>query len=157
MTQQTVLVVDDEPHILSFLEDNLRADDFTVHTASSIAQARSRLNAVRPSLVVLDISLPDATGFELCREIRGHDPVTARFDVDVPIIMLTARGEDVDRVRGFERGADDYVVKQMPSLFPYVSSRLDQVFLDINDVLAHGDILRRLSYPNSLSGIDRSR
>lgn len=122
MSQPSVLVVDDEPHILSFLEDNLRADDFSVHTASSIAQARSRLSAFRPSLVVLDVGLPDATGYELCREIRSTDPMTARFDVDVPIIMLTARGDDVDRVRGFERGADDYVVK--PFHYPELLARI---------------------------------
>jgi len=139
MTQQTVLVVDDEPHILEFLGDNLRADDFTVHTASSIAQARSRLNAVRPSLVVLDVSLPDATGFDLCREIRSHDPVTARFDVDVPIIMLTARGEDVDRVRGFERGADDYVVK--PFHYPELLARIRALLRRSTQIPAH-EVLR---------------
>ena len=61
----SVLVVDDEPHILSFLEENLQSDDFTVYTASSIAQGRSRLNAYRPHIVLLDVMLPDAEGFDL--------------------------------------------------------------------------------------------
>ena len=139
MSQPSILVVDDEPHILSFLEDNLRADDFEVVTATSIAQARSRLSAHRPSLVVLDVTLPDATGFDLCREIRGADPMTARFDIDIPIIMLTARGEDVDRVRGFERGADDYVVK--PFHYPELLARIKALLRRTTTATAH-EVLR---------------
>lgn len=112
MTQRiTSLVVDDEPHILSFLEENLRSDDYDVVTATSVAQARSKLSAFRPGIVLLDVMLPDASGFELCREIREQDSLVSRIDPDTPIIMLTARGDDADRVRGFRKGADDYVPK----------------------------------------------
>lgn len=117
-----VLIVDDEPHILSFLEDNLVSDDFDVVTASSLAKARARLLAHHPECILLDVGLPDGSGFELCREIRNADPLVTRTDPNTPIIMLTARGEDTDRVRGFQRGADDYVVK--PFHYPELLGRI---------------------------------
>jgi len=117
-----VLVVDDEPHILSFLAENLATDDFVVHSAQSVAHARSKLGAFRPDLVLLDVGLPDGTGFDLCREIRSADPLQVRFDPDVPVIMLTARAEEVDRVRGFQRGADDYL--QKPFHYPELVARM---------------------------------
>jgi DNA-binding response OmpR family regulator len=116
------LVVDDEPHILSFLAENLATDDFEVHAAPSAAHARSRLSAHRPDIVLLDVGLPDASGFDLCREIRSADPLEVRFAPDVPIIMLTARTEDVDRVRGFHRGADDFLAK--PFHYPELLARM---------------------------------
>ncbi len=118
----SILVVDDEPGILAFLDEHLRTDDFQVYTASSVAQAKSRLNAFGPQLMVLDVMLPDATGFDLCREIRAQDPLSSRIDPNIPILMLSARGEDVDRVRGFERGADDFLVK--PFHYPELLARL---------------------------------
>lgn len=121
----TVLVVDDEPHILSFLDEHLSNDDYKVHTAASVAQARSRLNAYRPDILLLDVMLPDATGFDLCREIREQDGLHSKIDPELPIIMLTARGEDVDRVRGFQRGADDYVLK--PFHYPELLARMAAV------------------------------
>lgn len=120
--RSVVLVVDDEPHILSFLHENLVSDDFEVHVASSAAQARSKLNAFRPSVVLLDVGLPDASGFDLCREIREQDPLNVRFDPQVPVIMLTARSEEVDRVRGFQRGADDFLGK--PFHYPELLARI---------------------------------
>lgn len=118
-----VLVVDDEPHILSFLTENLATDDFTVHAAPSAAHARAKLNAYRPDIVLLDVGLPDASGFDVCRELRDADPLLVRFDPQVPIIMLTARAEDVDRVRGFQRGADDFVPK--PFHYPELLGRIN--------------------------------
>ena len=117
-----VLVVDDEPHILGFLAENLATDDFVVHAAPSAAHARSKLGAFRPDLVLLDVGLPDASGFDLCREIRDADPLLVRFDPDVPVIMLTARAADVDRVRGFQRGADDFLAK--PFHYPELVARM---------------------------------
>lgn len=117
-----VLVVDDEPRILSFLVDNLTQDDFQPFAAQSAAQARSKVNAIRPDLVILDVTLPDGNGFDLCRELRTWDPLDARFDVDVPILMLTARTEELDRVRGFHRGADDFVSK--PFHYPELLARI---------------------------------
>jgi DNA-binding response OmpR family regulator len=117
-----VLVIDDEPHILSFLAENLATDDFIVHAAQTAAHARSKLGAFRPDLILLDVGLPDATGFDLCREIRAADPLQVRFDPDVPVIMLTARTDEVDRVRGFQRGADDFVPK--PFHYPELVARM---------------------------------
>lgn len=122
MSSCSVLVVDDEPHILSFLSDNLVSDDFEVRTAPSLAKARSVMHAHRPDVILLDVMLPDGTGFDLCRDIRAGEPSTGKVDTGVPIIMLTARGEDVDRVRGFQRGADDYVVK--PFHYPELLARM---------------------------------
>lgn len=137
--QLTVLVVDDEPQIVSFLEENLLDDDYAVHTATSVAQARSRLNAYRPDILLLDVMLPDASGFELCREIRAQDALHSRIDPRTPIIMLTARGEDVDRVRGFQRGADDYVVK--PFHYPELLARMDALLRRTN-LVRDQDVLR---------------
>jgi DNA-binding response OmpR family regulator len=121
-TSPTILVVDDEPHILSFLHDNLSNDDYAVITASSLAKARSLLHAHSPDVIVLDVMLPDGTGFDLCREVRAGGESVGRVARDIPIIMLTARGEEVDRVRGFQRGADDYVIK--PFHYPELLARI---------------------------------
>lgn len=126
-----VLVVDDEPHILSFLHDNLISDDFVVHTAASLAQARSKLNAYQPDVLLLDIGLPDGNGFDFCREVRAQDPLQVRFAPDVPVIMLTARGENVDRIRGFQRGADDFVPK--PFHYPELLARINAVLRRTRD------------------------
>ena len=84
-----VLLVEDEPEILAFLVENLLDDDFEVRTASSIAQARSRLGALDPDVIVLDVGLPDGSGFDLCREIRAADAATVRHDPNVPVVMLS--------------------------------------------------------------------
>ncbi|MCW2962302.1 MAG: two component transcriptional regulator, winged helix family [Thermoleophilia bacterium] len=126
-----VLVVDDEPHILSFLEENLLSDDFRVHVAGSVAQARSKLNAYQPDVVLLDVGLPDGNGFDLCREIRSQDALHVRFDPEVPVIMLTARGEHVDLLRGFQRGADDFVPK--PFHYPELLARISAVLRRARD------------------------
>lgn len=138
-TRPVVLVVDDEPHILSFLVDNLRTDDFDVHSATSVAHARSKLNACSPDLVLLDLGLPDGTGFDLCREIRDSDPLQVRYSPDLAVIMLTARAEDVDRVRGFQRGADDFVPK--PFHYPELVARI-QALLRRSRAAAEAEVLQ---------------
>jgi two-component system, OmpR family, alkaline phosphatase synthesis response regulator PhoP len=99
----TILVVEDEPGIARLVEDYLKAAGFTVLRASTAADAMAQARASTPALVVLDLGLPDRDGFDVTRELR-------RF-TDVPIVMLTARGEESDRIVGLELGADDYVVK----------------------------------------------
>jgi len=100
---RSVLVVDDEPKIVEVVGDYLRSAGFSVTTAAdgdgAVASARSR----PPDLVVLDLGLPGMDGLDVARELRQDSPV--------PIIMLTARGEETDRVVGLELGADDYLVK----------------------------------------------
>jgi DNA-binding response OmpR family regulator len=111
MASSTVLVVDDEPRILDFLAENLRADEYDVLTAGSGGEALDLLGASRPDVVLLDVVLPDMSGFEICRRVREGNGITDPWDPDLPIIMLSAKAEHTDRVRGLTRGADDYVTK----------------------------------------------
>ncbi|HZN22216.1 MAG TPA: response regulator transcription factor [Gaiellaceae bacterium] len=104
MTQQhTILVVEDETSIASFVSAYLRNAGYEVRAASSAKAALVDLAGELPSLIVLDLNLPDGDGVELCRRIRKSS--------DVPILMLTARDEDVDKIIGLEVGADDYMTK----------------------------------------------
>ncbi|MBI4593392.1 MAG: response regulator transcription factor [Candidatus Rokubacteria bacterium] len=100
----TILIVDDEPEIVRGLGDNLRFEGYQVATAASGAEALAVAAREAPDLILLDIMMPAPNGWDVCRELRGRG-------IDVPIIMLTARGEEVDRVLGLELGADDYVTK----------------------------------------------
>ena len=99
----TVLVVDDEPIVRDVVVRYLRATGFTTLEAGDGDDARRLIEAGEPSLVVLDVMLPGTDGLELCRWIRGRS--------DLPVILLTARGEEADRIVGLELGADDYVTK----------------------------------------------
>jgi DNA-binding response OmpR family regulator len=102
-----ILVVEDDPSIRLGLEDTLRAKGYEVEaTAKGVHGAELALSG-RFDLVILDVMLPDVDGFEVCRRIRGGRGPIAR----VPVIMLSARGAELDRVRGLEIGADDYVTK----------------------------------------------
>ena len=98
-----ILFVEDEPAIAEPFGRALARAGFETIAAGSVAEARERFAAVPPDLVLLDLSLPDGEGRDLCREMKAAG--------DVPIIMLTARGTELDRVVGLELGADDYVVK----------------------------------------------
>ncbi|GFK92830.1 Phosphate regulon transcriptional regulatory protein PhoB [Fundidesulfovibrio magnetotacticus] len=106
MTKDTVLIVEDDEDILQLLEYNFQSAGFDVSTARDGLDALAKIRRRTPDLVLLDIMLPGADGFEVCKTIK-RDPKTAQ----TPVIMLTARGEEVDRIVGLELGADDYVVK----------------------------------------------
>lgn len=99
----TILVVDDEPAVTDLLAYNLRKAHYTVLVAADGSSALAQARTGQPDLIVLDLMLPGMDGFEVCRELRKTSAV--------PIIMLTAQGEEIDRVVGLELGADDYVVK----------------------------------------------
>jgi two-component system phosphate regulon response regulator PhoB len=102
-----ILIVDDEQDLVSTLEYNLQREGFEMRSAGTGGQALALASREpRPDLILLDLMLPDTSGTEVCRELRADERTR-----DVPIIMLTAKGEEVDRVVGFEVGADDYVVK----------------------------------------------
>jgi two-component system, OmpR family, phosphate regulon response regulator PhoB len=118
----TLLVVDDEPRIIEFLVENLEADDYTVLTANSGEEALDLLSRTHPDLLLLDVVMPGISGYELCRRVRSGDAVTDPWDPDVPIIMLSAKAEHTDRVRGLDRGADDYVTK--PFHYPELLARI---------------------------------
>jgi two-component system, OmpR family, response regulator MprA len=98
-----VLVIDDEPGIVDFIEVGLREEGYAVVPASSAAEGLRALRDRPPDVVVLDVGLPDQDGFALLARIRAES--------DVPVVMLTARGEVDDRIRGLELGADDYIAK----------------------------------------------
>lgn len=108
MTAKTsrILVVEDEPDIQELIRYHLDQAGFQVETVSSGAAAMKSLRRRRPSLVVLDLMLPDRSGTELCREVRADSDL-----MDLPIVIVTARSDEVDRLVGFELGADDYVAK----------------------------------------------
>ena len=101
-----VLVVDDEPDLVELLRWNLVEAGYDVDAASSGSEALERVRRSPPDLVVLDLMLPDISGTEVCRKLRANPE-----HADLPIIMLTAKAEEIDRVVGFELGADDYVTK----------------------------------------------
>jgi two-component system alkaline phosphatase synthesis response regulator PhoP len=101
-----ILVVDDEEAILELITFNLEKEGFTVDTATDGLVALEKIEALHPDLVILDWMLPGLDGLDVCRRIR-LDPQT----IDLPIIMLTARGEEVDKILGLELGANDYVTK----------------------------------------------
>ena len=103
---ERILVVDDEPDILELVRLALVEAGFAVETAASGAAALAALRRAPPALVVLDLMLPDVSGTELCRMIRARPEWAG-----VLVLMLTAKGDEVDRIVGFELGADDYVTK----------------------------------------------
>ena len=101
-----ILVVDDEIDLLDLVELNLRREGFDTVRATRGSEVFEAVAEQVPSLILLDLMLPDMSGTEICRRLRA-DPATR----DVPVIMVTAKGEEIDRVVGFEVGADDYVTK----------------------------------------------
>ena len=101
--RRTILLVEDEPAIAEPLAETLTREGFHLEVAGTAADALQKAAGVRPDLILLDLMLPDGSGFDVCREVRR--------DSRVPIIMLTARGDETDRIIGLELGADDYVVK----------------------------------------------
>ena len=99
-----ILIVDDEPEMVRGLEDNLRFEGYQTLSASDGQRGLALALSEAPDLVLLDIMMPGMSGWDVCRQMRGKG-------LDVPVIMLTARGEEADRVLGLELGADDYVTK----------------------------------------------
>jgi len=103
MAGETILVVDDESHIVDLTRLYLEREGFVVHAAGDGETALARIRDLRPALVVLDLMLPRLDGWEVCRRVRAES--------DLPILMLTARDDDVDKIVGLELGADDYLTK----------------------------------------------
>jgi two-component system phosphate regulon response regulator PhoB len=103
---QRILVVDDEPDILELTRLALSQEGYQVETAATDDEAMAGIRRAKPDLIVLDLMLPDRPGTEICRSLRATPGLS-----DIPVIMLTARTDEIDRVVGFEIGADDYVTK----------------------------------------------
>ena len=138
--KQRILVVDDEPDVLELVEYNLSGAGFSVITASDGAEALAKIRTHQPDLVILDVMMPEMDGTELCKLLR-RDPATA----DIPIILLTARAGEIDRVLGFELGADDYVTKPFSprELVLRVKSllRRGQISEEKSEVMTFGDLI----------------
>ena len=106
MSEGTILVIEDDADIRNLLHFNLEKEGFTSIEAGDGVTGLAMAREQKPSLVLLDLMLPGMDGFEVCRRL-GSSPDTA----EIPVLMLTARGEEMDRVVGLSLGADDYVVK----------------------------------------------
>jgi DNA-binding response OmpR family regulator len=130
-----VLVVEDDPGILRTVADNLRFEQYDVLTAVDAESAYAVQQQQPIDLIVLDLMLPRMSGLELCRRLRAED-------VHVPVLVLTARGEDADRVRGLDMGADDYVTKpfSMAELMARVRALLRRASPGLTSTLRFGDV-----------------
>lgn len=132
-----ILIIEDDRAILRGLKDNLEYESYEVLTATDGEQGYERIQRHRPHLIILDLMIPKMSGYELCRKIRSEGITT-------PILMLTARSEEVDRVHGLDLGADDYVTKpfSVPELLARIRAILRRTYpatalpdhLDFDDV-----------------------
>src|SRR5436190_9076325 len=120
-----VLVVEDDERTAAFLADNLRADGFRVAVAAEAGEALRAIEVRRPDLVLLDLTLGGSSGLSVLDRVRTADGLGTRIDPQLPVIILSGSGAEVDRVRGLKRGADDYVVK--PFAYNEVLERVNAV------------------------------
>jgi len=118
----TILVVEDDDITRTFLADNLAADGYDLLVAACAADGISLLERRFPDLALVDLGLPDYSGFDLLRRVRTSDGVASRVDPDTPVLVVSGRASELDRVRGFDRGADDYVCK--PFSYPELRGRV---------------------------------
>src|SRR5215204_6216204 len=123
--QRLILVVEDDEATRAFLLDNLKADGFRVAGATSPGEGVRAIEVRRPSLVVLDIALEGGSGLDLLDRVRHADGLASRIDPDLPVIVLSGRTADADRVRSFARGADDHLNK--PFLYQELLARVRAV------------------------------
>ena len=107
----TILVVEDHCATRTFLADNLAADGYDVIEAEGVSEARHLLARAFPDLAIVDLGLADGDGLELLTEVRTADRTAGRLDPDLPLLVLSGRVSELDRLRGFDRGCDDYVLK----------------------------------------------
>ena len=119
-SSQVILVVEDEPAVREMVADNFRMAGYPVEEVGDVSTARRAISARMPSLILLDWMLPDASGLEFLRSLRKDEATRA-----LPVIMLTARGDESDRVRGLDVGADDYIRK--PFSFRELEARVRAV------------------------------
>lgn len=116
----TVLIVEDDAATATFLADNLTADAYDVLLAESVRDAMRQLEYKSPDVVLLDVGLPDGSGLEVLRRTRAADGVASRLDPSTPFLIISGHAGELDRVRGLQSGADDY----LPKPFSYTELRL---------------------------------
>ena len=131
-----ILIIEDDLAILRGLKDNLEYESYQVFTATDGESGRDLIQEKKPDLIILDLMLPKMSGYELCRKVREEGNVT-------PILMLTARGEEVDRILGLDMGADDYVTK--PFSVPELLARIRALFRRVH-LAQSGDLPDRLEF-----------
>ena len=111
LTPATILLVEDHTVTRRFLAENLSADGYEVLEAAALADAERQIATAYPDLAILDLGLPDGDGLELLRRVRACDRTPGGTDPDLPVLILSGRKGELDRLRGFDRGADDFVCK----------------------------------------------
>ena len=107
----TLLLVEDDPVVRTFLADNLTADGFAVLPADSLRVGMRVLEYSGPDLAIVDVALPDGSGLDLVSAVRAADRIATRLDPSLPLIVLSGRCDELDRVRSFDKGCDDFVAK----------------------------------------------
>ena len=129
-----ILVVDDDPHIRELVRHFLQNEGFAVHEAADGAEALAKLESVKADLVILDIMMPNMDGWQLCGELREH--------YDIPLLMLTAKGETAEKIKGFQLGTDDYLVKPFdpPELVARVKALLRRYRIAASQTVQIGDV-----------------
>jgi DNA-binding response OmpR family regulator len=118
----TILVVEDDDATRTFLADNLTADGFELLVADCARDGIRLMETKFPDLAVIDVGLPDGSGLDLVRRVRDADGLASRVDPRTPLLVVSGRDSELDRIRGFERGADDYVCK--PFSYPELRGRV---------------------------------
>ncbi len=149
---ETILVVEDEPALRDTLSYNLKKDGFTVEAVGDGRAALDSARTLRPDLIVLDIMLPEIDGFEVCRILRR--------EMNTPILMLTARDDEIDRVVGLEVGADDYLTKpfSMRELMARVKAQLRRSRLlreELGRTIEHQNAHEKLTFGNLVINLTR--
>ncbi|ANS76198.1 two-component system response regulator [Paenibacillus yonginensis] len=130
-----ILVVDDDPYIQELIGHVLVKEGFEVSTAANGLEALSLLQELKADLVILDVMMPEMDGWELCRELEAH--------YDMPLLMLTAKGDTAQKVKGFELGTDDYMVKpfEAPELIARVKALLKRYRIAASQQIQQGELL----------------
>jgi DNA-binding response OmpR family regulator len=132
----TILVVEDDAPTRTFLADNLTADGYELLVADTARDGLRLLETRFPDLALVDLGLPDGSGYDLIRRVREADGVASRIDPRTPLVVLSGRTGELDRVRGFERGCDDYVCK--PFSYAELRGRISALLRRANDRRALG-------------------
>ena len=107
----TILLIEDHRATRTFLADNLSADGFDVLEAETASEARRILAGTFPDLAIVDLGLPDGDGLDLLAHVRESDRIAGRLDPDLPLLVLSGRVTELEQLRGFDRGCDDYMIK----------------------------------------------
>lgn len=131
-----VLVVEDDPATAEFLLDNLRADGYRAASAAGVGEGLRAIEVRQPDLVLLDLMLEDGSGLDLLDRLRAADGLASRLDPELPVIAVTGRTGETDRVRGLTRGCDDYIAK--PFSYPELHARMEAVLRRASDRARRG-------------------